>query len=102
MICYHCGSEIKIEERIFRQQECPECGVYLHCCLNCIYYDKLAYHQCREDQADYVQDKKMANFCGYFKPSKKKRENQKTRSDEAKRKLEALFGNSNGGNNNDA
>lgn len=102
MFCYHCGAEIEIEERVFRQQECPQCNVYLHCCLNCKYFDELAYHQCREDQADYVQDKKMANFCGYFKPGEKPNVIQKNKSDEARQKLEALFNNPKGGDDNDA
>jgi hypothetical protein len=33
----------------------------------CQFYDVKAYNECRESQADRVQDKEKANFCDYFK-----------------------------------
>ena len=102
MRCHHCSTEINTSIKITRQQECPKCGSYLHCCLNCRFYSENAYHQCKEPQAEFVSDKKSANFCDYFKPDDKGQKSQKDRSKEARKKLEALFGNSKGGNENDA
>jgi len=69
MFCHHCGFEIKVDHRICRQETCPKCGSYLHCCLNCRFYDPASYHQCRETQAEWVSEKDSANFCDYFEPS---------------------------------
>ncbi len=102
MQCHRCGTDIDISIKITRQQECPKCSSYLHCCLNCIFFKEDAYHQCREPQAEFVNDKTYANYCGYFKPADSKKSSQKEKSDEARKKLEALFGNSEGGNENDA
>jgi len=91
LFCYKCGKEIKISGRIGRQQQCPNCGVYLHCCLNCVFYSPNAYHQCRESEAEFVSDKKSANFCSYFRPSSKKVDMDNRRAEEARKKLEELF-----------
>lgn len=102
MQCHHCQTPINTSEKITRQQECPQCGSFLHCCLNCRFYSESAYHQCKEPLAEFVNDKKSANYCDYFEPDDKGRSSQKERSAEARKKLEALFGNSTGGNENDA
>ena len=33
----------------------------------CQHYDKSAYNECREPNADRVLDKEKANFCDYYK-----------------------------------
>ena len=91
MFCHHCGFEIEVKEKVGRQEPCPECGEYLHCCYNCRLYEVTAYHQCREEQAEWVTDKAMANFCDYFKPSESKRPSKSSRADEARKKLDQLF-----------
>jgi len=91
MFCHSCGHEIDVKDKIFRQQQCPKCNQYLHCCLNCHFYDKLVYHQCRESEAEYVNDKKMANFCGYFKPASQSRFKGDDKAEEARKKLDDLF-----------
>ena len=53
------------------------------------FYDKVAYHECRESQADLVRDKEIANFCDYFEPLVEKKEINA--ADMARKKLEALF-----------
>jgi len=92
MFCYNCGFEIMLSGKAGRQQRCPECGANLHCCRNCVFYAVNAYHQCRETESEFVQDKKSANFCAYFKPSDKKPGTKESRSDEARKKLDDLFG----------
>jgi hypothetical protein len=74
-----------------RQETCPECGIYLHCCRNCRFFDEKAYHQCRESEAEWVRDKESANFCDYFQPGEGKRISDKSRAEEARRKLDQLF-----------
>ena len=102
MQCYRCTNEIDTSVKITRQQECLKCNAYLHCCLNCTFYSADVYHQCREPQAEFVNDKTYANYCEYFMPADTRRSSQKERSTEARKKLEALFGNSKGGNEHDA
>ena len=91
MFCHHCGSEIKTDHKIGRQETCGECSSNLHCCLNCRFYDPNAYHQCRESEAEWVQDKTSANFCDYFEPSERKAPDQSKRSEDTRKKLDQLF-----------
>lgn len=49
-----------------RRDECPKCHSDVHACKNCKHYDVKAYNECREPQADRVQEKDRANFCDYF------------------------------------
>lgn len=66
MICHHCGTELKIEGRILRSDECPRCSSDVHSCLNCNNYDPHAHNKCREPQAEWVTDRERANFCDFF------------------------------------
>jgi hypothetical protein len=50
-----------------RRDTCPSCMADIRCCKMCQFYDVKAYNECRETQADRVQDKEKANFCDYFK-----------------------------------
>lgn len=89
-ICHQCKKEIILESFIGRQEQCPSCGADLHCCLNCTFYDRGAYNDCRETQAERVLDKVRSNFCDFFSF------NQITEKDTekvpgAKDKLELLF-----------
>ncbi|NIA30852.1 MAG: hypothetical protein GWP06_13180 [Actinobacteria bacterium] len=91
MKCYKCGYDIITDEKVFRQEACPQCKSYIHCCLNCRFYDVLAHHQCREPQARWVKEKDSANFCSYFEPSGTQKSVSTAKTNEAKRKLEELF-----------
>jgi predicted RNA-binding Zn-ribbon protein involved in translation (DUF1610 family) len=66
-VCARCGREIEIKERISRSSTCPSCGAWLHSCNNCVFYSPGMHNDCKESQAEYVSDKRAANFCGYFK-----------------------------------
>jgi hypothetical protein len=70
MRCHHCQTEIKLEGRVFRSDECPQCGYDIHACLNCSNYDPSAHNRCREPQAEWVTDREKANFCDFFDPNK--------------------------------
>jgi hypothetical protein len=64
--CRACGAEVGVLERIGRRDGCPSCGVDLHSCRQCRFYDVAAYNACREPQAERVVDKERANFCDWF------------------------------------
>ena len=91
--CTFCQHEIPTSEKTGRTEECPHCRRDLHCCLQCRFYDKTAHHECRETQAEYVQDKEKANFCDYFvfDPQIQKAKDADKKAQEAKSQLEALF-----------
>jgi hypothetical protein len=90
MICHACKKTIPVAEKIGFREECPLCGADLHVCLACGFYDKSAYNECRESQADRVLEKDRANFCEYFTPGTGAHASSSPTSD-AKKKLEELF-----------
>ncbi len=67
--CYGCGADIGARERVGRRDTCPSCGVDLHSCRQCRFYDVRASNECHESQAERVLDKERANFCDWFAPS---------------------------------
>lgn len=69
MICFHCKKELSIGAKVGRRDECSSCSSDLHVCRNCQFFDRSSYNECREPQADRVQDKERANFCDYFQPA---------------------------------
>ena len=93
MNCYKCGTIIELEDKVYRQSTCLKCGSYLHCCLNCRFYDELAYQQCKEPEARFVKEKESANFCTYFEPCDSRRGPNNLRADDARKKLDDLFKN---------
>jgi hypothetical protein len=88
--CQVCQKEIPGDLFIGRQTQCPLCHADLHCCVNCVYFERGAYNDCRERQAERVLDKSRSNFCDYFrfKDSALKTETTATASKDT---LEALF-----------
>lgn len=92
MRCYFCETELLVTDRIGRRESCTKCGRDLHICLNCEFYDPKAYNECRENQADRVVDKEVANFCDYFSPATVPGfEHGETEAERARVALEALF-----------
>jgi hypothetical protein len=65
-ICHSCKKEINLDKFVGRQEQCPACGADLHCCLNCAFYERGIYNDCREPQAERVLDKARSNFCDFF------------------------------------
>lgn len=90
LICHSCKQELELEEKVGRQDTCPQCQAYLHCCLNCRFYDPTAYNECREPSAERVVDKEQGNFCDYFEPGPTVRKSSDQATD-AKKALEDLF-----------
>lgn len=89
MNCTFCGKEIS-EMKIHIRDECPACGRDLHICLNCEFYDRNAYRQCRESIREPVPDKEKANYCDFFRSTKSGFGSGGTEND-AFKKLNDLF-----------
>lgn len=66
--CFNCSTELIYSQTPGRRDECSKCGADVHVCMNCKNYDKNAYNECREPQADVVKEKDRANFCDFFAP----------------------------------
>lgn len=73
MFCFACGEPYPTKDRVEFRARCPKCDAPLHACLNCRFYDKGAYNQCREPKAERVTEKKRANHCEYFTPAQERR-----------------------------
>lgn len=89
MNCVFCHKEITAT-RVYFRDECPECGGDIHICLNCEFYDPHAYRQCRESIREPVQDKEKANYCDFFRVSRRGIKPNK-KENEAYSKLGNLF-----------
>jgi hypothetical protein len=88
--CAHCQKEIPDERWIGRQAQCPFCGHDLRACLNCVFYEPGAFHDCRESQAERVLEKSRSNFCDYFQ-YRTGAEKPGRRPADVQEKLAALF-----------
>ena len=66
MSCAACRGDLGRPERVGRRDVCPHCGVDLHACRQCRFYDRRAAHECRESAAEPVRDKARSNFCDWF------------------------------------
>jgi hypothetical protein len=91
-VCHRCATDIATVERVGRLDTCLKCGAYLHCCLNCRFYDPGSHNDCRETQAERQVDKEAGNFCEYFvlRHGDPKVERTETQAD-SRARLEALF-----------
>lgn len=89
LICFSCGTENTIAERVGRRDECEKCMADLHCCKNCRFYDPSAYNECKETSADVVREKAESNFCDFFEPGSGTFE--KSNRDNLLAQAEALF-----------
>lgn len=92
--CFRCGGSLAdLSLPLSRQDECPACGVYLHVCKMCDFFDAGVPRQCREDGAEDVLDKEKPNFCDWFRPSHDAFDALRAKQEsEAKEALAALFG----------
>ena len=94
MQCYRCGASLAaLSLPLSRQDLCPECTVYLHCCRMCVYFDPAVAEQCREDDAEEVKNKEIANFCDYFRPDPAAHDPRYVGEEaNARSQLDAIFG----------
>ena len=65
--CHYCGVEWNSDKAVPGVKEfCEHCDAYLHCCLNCRYYDPAVAQQCAIPNIEYIADKAGASFCDEF------------------------------------
>jgi hypothetical protein len=96
--CHKCGTPWISETKTPGVKECCEtCSAYLHCCLNCRYYEPTAHNQCYIPTTDWVADKEGANFCDEFVfRDTEEVEDTTAEQDAARSALDGLFGGQNG------
>lgn len=90
--CWSCTNQWEVPSPVGRSESCMRCGWDARVCLNCKFYEKSAYRECREERAELVKDKDKRNFCDWFEPSQNKTLSSKV---ESSNPLDQLFGGSN-------
>jgi len=93
MRCFSCGAESALAagERLGFREECTACRADLHCCRNCAHHDPSAYNECRESQAERVDDRERVNRCEWFSPGTGGGGARAREQDQARSKLDSLF-----------
>lgn len=93
MRCFSCGAQNPraAGQRIGFRDTCDACGADLHVCRNCAHHDADAYNECRESQAERVDDRERANRCEWFSPGEQGGGERAAEQGAARRDLEALF-----------
>ena len=93
LCCWNCGVPLtQVLLPVSRHEFCPQCAEAVHCCRMCVHFSADAVDQCREDRAEPPTLKESANFCDFFSPRFASGEAGRTKLDEARAKLDALFG----------
>lgn len=90
--CYNCGSQLQLEDRVFRSTLCPSCGADVRVCLNCRFYSPGSQWDCAESIPEPVRTKDRANFCDYFQINRKKRVDGNSAKEELRSRFDSLFG----------
>ncbi len=69
LVCWKCGAPLEgVPLPLSRRAVCPVCEAEQHVCRMCELYDPRVKYACREERAEEVREKELANFCDYFKP----------------------------------
>ena len=94
LACWNCGCDLsELTTPIGRHDQCPKCFEAVHNCRSCRHYAPSSASACAEDQAEPPSNKETANFCEWFKPTSDGGGGDSTsKNDEAKARLDALFG----------
>lgn len=95
LICWNCSEPLdEVLLPVSRHEYCPSCAEAVHCCRMCVSYSADAPEQCLEDRAEPPTDKTSANFCDYFTARMRAAPDEagSSRQEEARARLEALFG----------
>jgi hypothetical protein len=93
MRCFACGTPVELRsgERVGFRDACPRCGQDLHVCRNCAHHDPSAYNECREPNAERVDDRERANRCDYFAPGEASATGRADERARGRAGLDALF-----------
>lgn len=90
--CFFCGKPLAFPPgNVGRGETCDNCRSDVRVCLNCRHYDKKAYNECNEPQAERVVDKDKRNFCDYFFLAPAEREKSERAKESILKDLDALF-----------
>lgn len=94
LVCWQCGASLAdFSLPISRFDECRQCRAALHACRLCRFHDITVAKQCQEPVAEEVRDKERANYCDYFEPRPDAWSDRGvTEGAAAKAALDALFG----------
>lgn len=66
--CWKCAKAFTdLPPKISFRELCPYCGVYLHCCKNCQFYQPGLSNDCRIPGTDPIRDRESINYCEEFK-----------------------------------
>ena len=91
-MCALCGTPLP-DRKIYRADECPNCGKALRSCRNCQFYAPGKQYDCSEHITEPVRDKEAANYCDYFSPNRNiSSSGRAARDDDALDKFNKLFG----------
>jgi hypothetical protein len=93
--CWKCGTEYKLTGGPGRSETCPGCSSDLKVCLNCTSYEPRVAQQCRDNRADPVAEKHLANYCEYFEMARRQfvpPEQESARENKARETLKRLLG----------
>jgi hypothetical protein len=64
--CYNCATPLPSDYDF--AGECPKCGVALHCCKQCSYFEPSTRFQCTKPIPVRISAKDEANECTFFRP----------------------------------
>ena len=94
LVCYRCGASLaRLTPPLSRRDLCPSCSVHLHVCRMCEHFDRQVLGQCREEDAEEVLDKELANYCEWFRPKAGAFvPDEQAAHAQAEAKLKSLFG----------
>lgn len=88
--CFSCAKEITVSGVVGFREECAHCGADVRACKNCEFFDKSAYNECRETQADRILEKERSNRCDFFK-IKTNQQNAISEKEKQRALAESLF-----------
>ena len=63
--CWNCSGDLGALRKPGREEVCPTCNAWIHCCKNCHFWDDGS-RTCEEPAAEWVHDHERANFCDFF------------------------------------
>jgi hypothetical protein len=94
--CHRCKAPW---ESVMRQpgvkEICENCSAYVHCCLNCRFYNPAMSKACATPTADLVVDKEGLNFCDEFEFADESQQKQADhKQSKARQALDGLLGES--------
>jgi hypothetical protein len=94
--CHHCNAEWDggtAKRQPGFKDACEQCGAYLHCCLNCRFYDPKKHNQCHIPTTEYVADKRHMNYCEDFEfRNAVTADAEPGEADKARERLDSVFG----------